>query len=84
MLTGSSIGTFIPRIDLLALLSNMQIPEWGIDWLKHEQVALMAALLHIEQVFSLWDNGLDLAASLSAFLAAVFKRRRLMKLLNFF
>ncbi|MBD8135568.1 AzlD domain-containing protein [Peribacillus frigoritolerans] len=45
MLTGSSIGTFIPRIDLFALLSNMQIPEWGIDWLKHEQVALMAALI---------------------------------------
>ncbi|MFS0600929.1 hypothetical protein [Peribacillus frigoritolerans] len=26
------------------MLSNAQIPEWGIDWLKHEQVALMAAL----------------------------------------
>ncbi|MEW5551084.1 AzlD domain-containing protein [Peribacillus frigoritolerans] len=44
MLTGSSIGTFIPRIDPLALFSNMQIPEWGIDWLKHEQAALMVAL----------------------------------------
>jgi len=38
------VDTFIPRIDPLALLSNMQIPEWGIDWLKQEQVALMAAL----------------------------------------
>ncbi|MCY9137611.1 AzlD domain-containing protein [Peribacillus frigoritolerans] len=36
--------TFIPRVVPLALLSNMQIPEWGIDWLKHEQVALMATL----------------------------------------
>ncbi|MFJ7364385.1 hypothetical protein ACIQWQ_09715 [Peribacillus frigoritolerans] len=39
------VDTFIPRIDPLAMLSNMQIPEWGIDWLKQEQVALMARRL---------------------------------------
>jgi hypothetical protein len=32
----------------------MQIPEWGSDWLKHEQVALMAALFaHRTGLFTL-------------------------------
>ncbi|MGG0844080.1 AzlD domain-containing protein [Peribacillus simplex] len=35
VILGTSNVTFIPRVVPLMLLSKMQIPEWGIDWLKH-------------------------------------------------
>ncbi|MDM5306580.1 AzlD domain-containing protein [Peribacillus frigoritolerans] len=41
---GASIVTFIPRVVPLMRLSKIQIPKSGIDWLKHEQAALAAAL----------------------------------------
>ncbi|MDM5212400.1 AzlD domain-containing protein [Peribacillus sp. RS7] len=79
VILGTSIVTFIPRVVPLMLLSKMQIPEWGIDWLKHVPVAVMAALLAqelllSEQVFSIRDNALNLAAALPAFLVAIFTR----------
>ncbi|MBO0998556.1 AzlD domain-containing protein [Bacillus sp. SD075] len=79
VIIGTSIVTFLPRVVPLMLLSKMQIPEWGIDWLKHVPVAVMAALLaqellFSEQVFSIKDNALNLAAALPAFLVAIFTR----------
>ncbi|MBT2648919.1 AzlD domain-containing protein [Bacillus sp. ISL-34] len=79
VILGASIVTFIPRVVPLMLLSKMQIPKWGIDWLKHVPVAVMAALLAqelllSEQVFSIKDNALNLAAALPAFLVAIFTR----------
>ncbi|MDM5222732.1 AzlD domain-containing protein [Peribacillus sp. NJ11] len=79
VILGTSIVTFIPRVVPLMLLSKMQIPEWGINWLKHVPVAVMAALLAqelllSEQVFSIRDNALNLAAALPAFLVAIFTR----------
>ena len=79
MIVGISIVTFIPRVVPLVLLSKMEIPKWGIDWLKHVPVAVMAALLAqelllSEQVFSIKDNALNLAAALPAFLVAIFTR----------
>ncbi|MCM3676029.1 AzlD domain-containing protein [Peribacillus simplex] len=79
VIIGTSIVTFIPRVVPLMPLSKMQIPEWGIDWLKHVPVAVMAALLAqelllSEQVFSIKDNALNLAAALPAFLVALFTR----------
>ncbi|MDM5359010.1 branched-subunit amino acid transport protein [Peribacillus sp. B2I2] len=79
VILGTSIVTFIPRVVPLMLLSKMQIPEWGIDWLKHVPVAVMAALLAqelllSEQVFSIRDNALNLAAAFPAFLVAIFTR----------
>ncbi|MDF9761330.1 branched-subunit amino acid transport protein [Peribacillus simplex] len=79
VIIGTSIVTFIPRVVPLMLLSKMQIPEWGIDWLKHVPVAVMAALLAqelllSEQVFSIKDNALNLSAALPAFLVAIFTR----------
>ena len=79
MIVGISIVTFIPRVVPLVLLSKMEIPKWGIDWLKHVPVAVMAALLAqelllSEQVFSIKDNALNLAAALPAFLIAIFTR----------
>ncbi|MFE4706275.1 AzlD domain-containing protein [Peribacillus simplex] len=79
VIVGISIVTFIPRVVPLVLLSKMEIPKWGIDWLKHVPVAVMAALLAqelliSEQVFSIKDNALNLAAALPAFLVAIFTR----------
>ncbi len=79
MIVGISIVTFIPRVVPLVLLSKMEIPKWGIDWLKHVPVAVMAALLAqelllSEQVFSIKDNALNLAAAIPAFLVAIFTR----------
>ncbi|QOS89478.1 AzlD domain-containing protein [Peribacillus sp. JNUCC41] len=79
VIVGISIVTFIPRVVPLALLSKVEIPKWGIDWLKHVPVAVMAALLAqelllSEQVFSIKDNALNLAAALPAFLVAIFTR----------
>ncbi|WP_260288300.1 AzlD domain-containing protein [Peribacillus aracenensis] len=79
VIVGISIVTFIPRVVPLVLLSKMEIPKWGIDWLKHVPVAVMAALLAqelllSEQVFSIKDNALNLAAAIPAFLVAIFTR----------
>ncbi|MGE6610692.1 AzlD domain-containing protein [Peribacillus sp. NPDC076916] len=79
VIVGISIVTFIPRVVPLVLLSKVEIPKWGIDWLKHVPVAVMAALLAqelllSEQVFSIKDNALNLAAALPAFLVAIFTR----------
>lgn len=81
-------------MDPLALLSNMQIPEWGIDWLKHEQVALMAALFaHRTGLFTL-GQWVEIGRSFTSFPGCRFPRRllgtvmiglfSLMKLRNFF
>ncbi|WHY54388.1 AzlD domain-containing protein [Peribacillus simplex] len=79
VIVGISIVTFIPRVVPLVLLSKMEIPKWGIDWLKHVPVAVMAALLAqelllSEQVFSIKDNALNLTAALPAFLVAIFTK----------
>ncbi|MET1179099.1 AzlD domain-containing protein [Peribacillus simplex] len=79
VIVGISIVTFIPRVVPLVLLSKVEIPKWGFDWLKHVPVAVMAALLAqelllSEQVFSIKDNALNLAAALPAFLVAIFTR----------
>ncbi|MGE7906468.1 AzlD domain-containing protein [Peribacillus sp. NPDC094092] len=79
VIVGVSIVTFIPRVVPLVLLSKMEIPKWGIDWLKHVPVAVLAALLAqelllSEQIFSIKDNALNLAAALPAFLVAIFTR----------
>ena len=87
------VDTFITRIDPMALLSNMQIPEWGIDWLKARARGLNGGAVCILNR-SFHFRGLNLAAALPAFLVAVFTRRllgtvmigllSLMKLRNFF
>ncbi|MFJ8248243.1 AzlD domain-containing protein [Peribacillus asahii] len=79
VIVGSAIVTFIPRVVPLVLLSRIQIPEWGINWLKHIPVAVMAALLAQELLlsnnqFSISDNLLSLLAALPTFLVAIFSR----------
>ncbi|MFJ7682363.1 AzlD domain-containing protein [Peribacillus butanolivorans] len=87
VILGTSIVTFIPRVVPLMLLSKMEIPEWGINWLKHVPVAVMAALLAqelllSEQVFfSIKENALNLAAAIPTFIVAIFTRSLLVTVL---
>ena len=79
VILGSAIVTFIPRVLPLVLLSQMQIPEWGIKWLKHVPVAVMAALLGQELLlsdnhFSVSDNLLELIAAIPTFFVAILTR----------
>lgn len=79
IILGSAIVTFIPRVLPIALLSRIQIPEWGINWLKHVPVAVMAALLAQElflsdNKFSITDNLLELIAAIPTFLIAIISR----------
>jgi branched-subunit amino acid transport protein len=79
VIIGSAIVTFIPRVVPLVLLSKIQIPQWGIDWLKHIPVAVMAALLAQELLlsdnqFSVSKNTLELIAALPTFITAIYTR----------
>ena len=86
VILGASIVTFIPRVIPLIILSKMQIPEWGINWLKHVPVAVMAALLAQEllltdHVFSIKDNLVNLGAALPTFAVAIFTKSLLITVL---
>jgi branched-subunit amino acid transport protein len=86
VILGTSIVTFVPRVVPLILLSKMHIPKWGINWLKHIPVAVMAALLAqelllAEQVLSIRENVLNLAAAIPTFLVAIFTRSLLVTVL---
>lgn len=79
IILGSAIVTFIPRVLPLALLSRLQIPEWGIHWLKHVPVAVMSALLAQELLlsdnkFSINDNVLELLVTVPTLLIAILTR----------
>ncbi|MGE7603584.1 AzlD domain-containing protein [Peribacillus sp. NPDC097675] len=79
VILGASIVTFIPRVIPLIILSKIQIPEWGINWLKQVPVAVMAALLAQEllladQVFSVKDNIVKLGAAIPSFAVAILTR----------
>ena len=79
IILGSALVTFIPRVLPLVFLSKIQIPEWGINWLKHVPVAVMAALLAQELLLSdgrlsIQGNMLELLAVIPTFLAVLFCR----------
>lgn len=69
IILGSAIVTFIPRVLPLVFLSRIQIPKWGINWLKHVPVAVMAALLAQELLIS--ENKFSITAHLLVLLAAI-------------
>ncbi|UHA74819.1 AzlD domain-containing protein [Paenibacillus sp. 481] len=79
IIMGGAIVTMIPRVLPLVLLSKIQIPDWGIRWLSHIPVAVMAALLAHELLlptseFSILHNNLRLLAAVPALLVAYFTR----------
>ncbi|WP_028391299.1 AzlD domain-containing protein [Bacillus cihuensis] len=69
VIIGSAIVTFIPRVLPLVVLSKLEIPEWGINWLKHVPVAVMAALLASELL--LHDNKISLQANSLSIITAI-------------
>ncbi|MGG2066221.1 AzlD domain-containing protein [Bacillus sp. S14(2024)] len=41
----TAVATFLPRVVPLLVLSKIEIPEWGLRWLNHIPIAILAALL---------------------------------------
>lgn len=79
IIIGSAIVTFIPRVLPLALLSKMKLPEWGINWLKHVPIAVMAALLAQELLLknnqvSIGHHALELIAAIPTLFIAILTR----------
>lgn len=77
MLLGASAVTLLPRVLPLVLLSRIQLPEWGLRWLQHIPIAIMAALLTQELLISdgtFAPSWMKLIAALPAFLVAYVSR----------
>jgi len=77
MLLGASAVTLLPRVLPLVLLSRIQLPEWGLRWLQHIPIAIMAALLTQELLISdgaFAPSWMKLMAALPAFLVAYVSR----------
>lgn len=79
VIIGSAIVTFIPRVLPLVVLSKLEIPEWGINWLKHVPVSVMAALLASELFLhdnriSLQENTLNIMTAIPTLLVAIYTR----------
>ncbi|MED4850763.1 AzlD domain-containing protein [Caldifermentibacillus hisashii] len=45
IIIGGAIMTFLPRAFPLVVLSKIEIPDWGMRWLKYIPVAILSALL---------------------------------------
>ncbi|MFO7262500.1 MAG: branched-chain amino acid ABC transporter [Bacillaceae bacterium G1] len=77
MLLGASIVTLIPRVLPFIVLSKLRLPAWGMRWLGHIPVAVMAALLGQSLLV---NNGKfapqpdAILAAIPAFLVAFFTR----------
>lgn len=76
IILGAALVTFLPRVLPLMVLSRMTLPEWGIRWLGHVPIAVMAALvgqevlLHDGKWASLSTN-VELLAAILTFLVAL-------------
>ncbi|MDF2924015.1 MAG: branched-chain amino acid transporter [Paenibacillaceae bacterium] len=73
VIMAASAVTVIPRVLPLSFLSRVSIPEWGMRWLRHIPVAVMAALL--AQSLFMADgkvefNPFTLLSAIPAFIAA--------------
>ncbi|CAM2778007.1 AzlD domain-containing protein [Paenibacillus sediminis] len=79
IIIGAAIVTLIPRVLPLMLFSRIQIPDWGLRWLNHVPIAVMASLLAQElfmsgNKFSFTSNVLTILASLPSFAVAIITR----------
>lgn len=71
---GSAIVTFLPRVVPLLVLSKVEIPEWGLKWLGHIPIAILAALL-AQTLFMHETVKVDyLVAAIPTFFVAIFTR----------
>ena len=55
IILGGAIMTFLPRTFPLIVLSKIEIPDWGMRWLKYIPVAILTALL-AQELLPLDDN----------------------------
>ncbi|UVI32788.1 AzlD domain-containing protein [Paenibacillus spongiae] len=84
---GTAIVTFIPRVLPLMALSRIELPDWGLRWLKYVPISVMAALVgqelftHNGDIASLASN-LKLFAALPTLLVAVKTRSLLMTVIT--
>lgn len=79
IIIGASIVTVIPRVLPLAVLSRIQLPDWGLRWLSYVPIAVMAALVGQELLMqdgelSPLQNNFELFAALPTFLTAILTR----------
>ncbi|WP_027415156.1 AzlD domain-containing protein [Aneurinibacillus terranovensis] len=79
VIVGSSIVTFIPRVLPLMVFSRIELPDWGMRWLKHVPIAVMAALVGQELLMSggkssAFQNNIELVAALPTFAVAIITR----------
>lgn len=76
IILGAALVTFIPRVLPLVLFSRIALPEWGIRWLSHVPISVMAALvgqelfLHDGKLASLTEN-VEWIAAIPTFLVAL-------------
>lgn len=76
IILGAALVTFVPRVLPLMLLSRIALPEWGVRWLNHVPIAVMAALIG-QEIFlqdGKWSpltSNIELLAALPTFLVAV-------------
>ncbi|MDF2681445.1 MAG: branched-chain amino acid transporter [Brevibacillus sp.] len=76
IILGAAIVTFLPRVLPLMLLSRIALPEWGVRWLSHVPISVMAALigqelfLH-EGKWAPFSTNVELLAAIPTFLVAI-------------
>lgn len=76
IILGAAVVTFLPRVLPLMLLSRMALPQWGVRWLSHVPISVMAALvgqelfLHEGKWAPLATN-VELLAAIPTFLVAI-------------
>ncbi|HDX9590807.1 TPA: AzlD domain-containing protein [Bacillus pseudomycoides] len=71
---GCAIVTLLPRVIPLLVLSKIEIPEWGLRWLGHIPIAILAALL-AQTLFMHETVKVDyIVAAIPTFLVAIFTR----------
>lgn len=76
IILGSALVTFLPRVVPLMLLSRMTLPEWGVRWLSHVPISVMAALVGQELFLNdgKWaplSSNVELLAAIPTFLVAI-------------
>lgn len=81
IIIGGALVTLLPRVFPLVVLSKMNIPDWGLRWLKHIPVAIMASLL-AEELLPLGEKSgwepLRLLAAVISLIIAIFTRSLLL------
>ncbi|QRG68017.1 AzlD domain-containing protein [Brevibacillus choshinensis] len=76
IILGAALVTFLPRVLPLMLFSRIALPEWGVRWLSHVPISVMAAL--VGQELFLQDgkwapltSNVQLLAAIPTFLVAI-------------